>query len=173
MYGDYGYMEEGQLGKAYNVRILRRLAHYAVPYKRMIVAALFLTIMITLLDLALPYLSKIAIDRYIVAAWYRVNLSDMGKAGARDFITTYGHILKMSKDASFGLVSHGSIKKIDPSVLHEYRRKGIISEKRFYSAPPDRNNETIVEKQIGNFWRMADESIVFPFESISVIACRY
>ena len=45
MYGDYGYMEEGQLGKAYNVRILRRLAHYAVPYKKMIAAALFLTIM--------------------------------------------------------------------------------------------------------------------------------
>ena len=47
MYGDYGYMEEGKLGKAYNVRLLKRLAHYARPYKKIISIALLLTIMIT------------------------------------------------------------------------------------------------------------------------------
>jgi hypothetical protein len=49
MYGEYGYMEEGSLGKAYNLRLLRRLATYANPYKKIIASAILLTIMITVL----------------------------------------------------------------------------------------------------------------------------
>ena len=70
MYGEYGYMEEGKLGKPYNFRLLKRLAPYAIPYKKTVVAALCLTILITLFDLAFPYLAKIAIDRYILSSWY-------------------------------------------------------------------------------------------------------
>ena len=66
MFGEYGYNEEEHLGKPYNLRHLRRLAKYAIPYKKIISTALFLTILITLMDLSLPYLSKIAIDRYIL-----------------------------------------------------------------------------------------------------------
>jgi ATP-binding cassette subfamily B multidrug efflux pump len=75
MYGEYGYMEEGKLGKPYDFRLLLRLFRYALPYKKTIAIALFLTMLITGIDLALPYLSKIVIDRYIVAAWYKINLS--------------------------------------------------------------------------------------------------
>ena len=85
MFGEYGYMEEGSLGKAYNLRLLRRLAHYAHPYIKIISTAIFLTIMITVLDLALPYLSKIAIDRYILSSWYLVDLSAMNKHAGQKF----------------------------------------------------------------------------------------
>ena len=75
MIGEYGYMEEGKLGKPYDLRLMRRLARYAYPYKKVVLLALVLTMLITLMDLSLPYLSKIAIDRYILATWYRVNLA--------------------------------------------------------------------------------------------------
>ena len=52
MIGEYGYMEEGQLGKPYDLGLLRRLTHYAYPYKKMILFALLLTMLITLMDLA-------------------------------------------------------------------------------------------------------------------------
>ncbi|MEW6667260.1 MAG: ABC transporter ATP-binding protein [Thermodesulfobacteriota bacterium] len=65
-YGEYGYMEEGQLGRPYDLRLLRRLARYASPYWKMIFLALLISLAMTLLDLAVPYLSKIAIDRYIL-----------------------------------------------------------------------------------------------------------
>jgi len=70
---DYGHMEEGHLGRPYNVRLLRRLIPYAKPYRRAILAALVLILLITLFDLAIPYLPKIAIDRYILSLWYPVN----------------------------------------------------------------------------------------------------
>ena len=75
VFGEYGYMEEGKLGKPYNFRLLKRLARYAVPYKKTIVSAFLLSILLTLCDLAIPYLSKIAIDRYILSSWYRVDMA--------------------------------------------------------------------------------------------------
>ncbi len=63
---DYGYFEEKKLGKPYDLRLLRRLVPFARPYGRLFAAAIVLVVLITVLDLALPYVTKIAIDRYIV-----------------------------------------------------------------------------------------------------------
>jgi ATP-binding cassette subfamily B protein len=63
---DYGHFEEKKLGKPYDLRLLRRLVPFAQPYRRVFAAAIALVVFITLLDLALPYVTKIAIDRYIV-----------------------------------------------------------------------------------------------------------
>ncbi|MBW2515732.1 MAG: ABC transporter ATP-binding protein [Deltaproteobacteria bacterium] len=66
MHPDYGYFEETQLGKAYDVKLLKRLLPFVQPYKLLILWSIFLVIGITALDLALPYVTKVAIDRYIV-----------------------------------------------------------------------------------------------------------
>jgi len=66
MHNDYGYFEEKQLGKPYDVRMLRRLFPFVRPYRRLLFFSIFLVIFITLMDLSLPYITKIAIDEYIV-----------------------------------------------------------------------------------------------------------
>jgi ATP-binding cassette, subfamily B, multidrug efflux pump len=66
MHDDYGYFEEKQLGKPYDVKLLWRLYPYTKPYKLLFLCSIVLVIFITLLDLSLPYVTKIAIDRYIV-----------------------------------------------------------------------------------------------------------
>ena len=63
---DTGYFEEKQLGKSYDIRLLKRLFPFLKPYHLMILASIFLVMLITLLDLAIPYVTKIAIDQYIV-----------------------------------------------------------------------------------------------------------
>ncbi len=63
---DYGYFEEDQLGKPYDVGLLRKLFPYVRPYGLMFLLSIGLVTAITVLDLALPYLTKVAIDRYIV-----------------------------------------------------------------------------------------------------------
>lgn len=65
---DFGYFEEKELGKPYDVRLLRRLYPFSRPYRRWLLGAIVLVVMITLLDLSLPYVTKVAIDRYIVPA---------------------------------------------------------------------------------------------------------
>lgn len=63
---DYGYFEEDQLGKPYDVKLLKRLFPYVRPYGLLFLFSIGLVTAITVLDLALPYLTKVAIDRYIV-----------------------------------------------------------------------------------------------------------
>jgi len=63
---DFGYFEEKQLGKPYDVKLLKRLFPYTKPYKLLLFCSIIIVILITLLDLSLPYVTKIAIDQYIV-----------------------------------------------------------------------------------------------------------
>ncbi|MGD9083032.1 MAG: ABC transporter transmembrane domain-containing protein, partial [Desulfobacterales bacterium] len=66
MHTDFGYFEEKQLGKPYDIKLLKRLYPYTLPYRLLLLCSIILVILITLLDLSLPYITKIAIDRYIV-----------------------------------------------------------------------------------------------------------
>jgi len=167
MFGEYGYTEEGHLGKPYNLRLLRRLAKYAIPYKKIISTALFLTILITLMDLSLPYLSKIAIDRYILSSWYLVNISEMDKRTTQEFKEKYGQLLEKSQDGSYGAISHTDLKKIDPSDIHDYRENGIVSQKKFYKIGPNIRDNPAVLAQGKDSLKLVDGSIVVPLEIVN------
>src|ERR1700691_222197 len=57
--------EEEVLGKAYDARLMRRLLRYLHPYKWHVVVALAAIILKSGLDVLGPYLTKIAIDKYL------------------------------------------------------------------------------------------------------------
>ena len=57
--------EEEVLGKAYDAGLMRRLLQYLRPYKKQVALALAAIISASVLQLAQPYLMKLAIDRYI------------------------------------------------------------------------------------------------------------
>jgi ATP-binding cassette subfamily B protein len=72
--------DEDVVGKAYDARLMRRLLGYLRPYRLQAALALAAIIASSLLQLAQPYLMKLAIDRYIpsrdlagvdrIALWY-------------------------------------------------------------------------------------------------------
>lgn len=66
MHGDFGHFEEGQLGHVADIHLIRRLAPFLKPWKHLLLTAIILSIVLTGLDLALPYITKETIDRYIV-----------------------------------------------------------------------------------------------------------
>ncbi len=161
MYGEYGYMEEGKLGKPYDLGLLRRLFRYALPYKKTIAVALCLTTLITALDLALPYLSKIVIDRYILAAWYRVNLSGEAGETPRDL----GNKLEKSGDGKQGFISNEGLKKLDSVLVHDMRKEGILSEEPFYRISPDLE-EQLKKGMLRERTRLGDGSLMVPIEDL-------
>jgi len=63
---DFGYVEEKKLGKPYDLKLLKRLYPFTRPYRLLLIGSIGLVLLITVLDLALPYVTKVAIDRYIV-----------------------------------------------------------------------------------------------------------
>ena len=58
--------QEEILGKAYDARLMKRLIRYLKPYTKWVVIAIILTIGVAMLSTIRPYLTKIAIDNYIV-----------------------------------------------------------------------------------------------------------
>ncbi|QTA81518.1 putative ABC transporter, permease protein [Desulfonema limicola] len=66
MQSDFGYSEEKDIGKPYDIKLLKRLWPYTRPYWVTLICAVFLIIIITVLDISMPYIIKIAIDKYIV-----------------------------------------------------------------------------------------------------------
>jgi ATP-binding cassette, subfamily B, multidrug efflux pump len=59
------FHEEEVLGKAYDATLMRRLLWYLRPYKPQVALALAAIISASVLQLAQPYLMKLAIDQYI------------------------------------------------------------------------------------------------------------
>jgi ATP-binding cassette subfamily B protein len=63
---DREFFAEEKIGKVTDVRLMKRIYPFARPYGLYLAAAVVLILAVTLIDLAMPYVTKIAIDRYIV-----------------------------------------------------------------------------------------------------------
>jgi len=66
MKSDNSYFSEERLGKSYDLKLLGRLFPFTKPYKFFFSCSILLVVMITLMDLSIPYVTKITIDNYIV-----------------------------------------------------------------------------------------------------------
>jgi ATP-binding cassette subfamily B multidrug efflux pump len=60
------FHEEEAIGKTYDFTVARRLLRYLRPYLRMLIPALFLTLMLNLLGILQPKFTQYAIDWYIL-----------------------------------------------------------------------------------------------------------
>ena len=58
--------KDGVRSRASDIRLMRRLLEYFRPYQKQLALSFFLLIVISVLQLAGPYLVKVAIDRYIL-----------------------------------------------------------------------------------------------------------
>ena len=60
--------EELTLGKAYDSALMLRLLMYAKPYWVWILCCIYLLLVVAAIDLATPYVIKVAIDDHILAS---------------------------------------------------------------------------------------------------------
>lgn len=68
--------EDEALGKAMDLPLLKRLLRYVRPYKRMFVVAFTCAALATLIELALPYMTKLAVDSVLVLPWVEVTADE-------------------------------------------------------------------------------------------------
>jgi ATP-binding cassette subfamily B protein len=138
MQPDYGYFEEKKLGKPYDVRLLKRLYPFARPYRLLLFGSIGLVLLMTVLDLALPYVTKVAIDRYIVplmdqlpvaensaaespARVLRVDLTDPQQQALVD---KYRALFTI--EGSTALIPYSRLSRIDKSDLAVLRRHNLV-----------------------------------------------
>jgi len=166
MYGEYGYMEEGQLGRPYDLRLLRRLAGYAVPYWKAVSLALLLSLLITALDLAVPYLSKIAIDRYILGTWSKFHLPSMDRSVRETFLREHRSMLHVSQEGQEAFISQENLRKIDPAMLHRLRKEGVLSDGTFHRIPPEVLQDMGPHPLVAKGLALRDGALLIPVEAL-------
>lgn len=166
MMGEYGYAEEGKLGKPYNLKLMKRLAHFARPYTKKVVAGLLLSILVALFDLCVPYLTKIVIDRYIMVSWYEISGKMVSDSDNGELKRRYGSLMEKSAVPSVYYISNLNLKKIDPADIHLLKDQSLLGSKRFYRVGPDRDITRWFPGDQTGICKMADGASMVPYEQL-------
>ena len=70
------HREEEVLGKAYDGRLMRRLLQYLLPYRSTVIVASAAMICHSMLQVVGPFLTKVAVDRYLVVTTHEPTFLD-------------------------------------------------------------------------------------------------
>jgi ABC-type multidrug transport system fused ATPase/permease subunit len=152
MYTDFGYMEEGKLGKPYDLKLMARLGGFLRPYWRLMALSLLFVLIIAGLDLIIPYLTKEAIDRYIVVAAREVVLKGDGSPGERRFWDQYGPTFIPKKENGKYLLPPEALRSMDRKEITLFQKHGLLTENRYYLfVPQNPGQKSLLEKHSSLF----------------------
>jgi len=152
MYADFGYMEEGKLGKPYDLKLMVRLGSYLRPYWALIILSLFFVLIMGALDLVIPYLTKEAIDRYIVTSAREVILSGDGSPEEKRLLQQFRKdLIPMKKEGRF-LLPPEVLRSIDRRELALFQKMGLLSENRYYLFVPRGPKDEAILNQYPSFF---------------------
>lgn len=131
---EYGYMEGDHLGRPTDLRLLGRLFAFARPHLRMVVFAACLIVCSTGLDLLLPYLTRLGIDRYMVRPVQEVSLARVPQGLSAQLQAQLGD--QAWQDGQGGLlVPAEQWRKLDPRLSAALKQAGALAEQTWYLAP--------------------------------------
>jgi ATP-binding cassette subfamily B protein len=134
MKSDFGNFEEEGLGQAYDFALIRRIIPSMKPYAAVFAVSVAMLGAITLLDLAVPYVTKEAIDRYIVPVISRHDSEggrpaipvDVSAPGVRGIVDRYGALFEKNGDqSSLPLSNLGEIDDKDLKIIRKNDFRGL------------------------------------------------
>ena len=146
MYTDFGYMEEGKLGKPYDLKLMARLGKFLRPYWALMILSLLFVLIMAGLDLLIPYLTKEAIDRYIVVAAREVVLKGDGSPEEHRFWNQYGQKLVPKKEKGRFLLPPDVLQSMDRKEMALFQKSGFLVDNRYYLLVPQKQEEVIIKK---------------------------
>jgi ATP-binding cassette, subfamily B, multidrug efflux pump len=159
MYTDFGYMEEGKLGKPYDLKLMARLGGFLRPYWALMTLSLFFVLIMAGLDLLIPYLTKEAIDRYIVVGAREITLREDGSPEEHRFRNQYGQVLIPKKEKGKFLLPPDALRAMDRKEIAFLQKSGLLIENRYYLFIPQKQEERVILKkypslfeQSGSYW---------------------
>lgn len=130
--------EEEQLGKLYDARAARRLIRYLMPYRRVVIVALVLTVGLNLVRQVGPLLTKWAIDDYVKPASEGAMGLDQAFRGITILSVVY--ILSLAVTLGVGYFQDVLLNTIGQRVMYDLREQIFAKlqsiEVAFYDSNP-------------------------------------
>ncbi len=152
MYPDFGYMEEGKLGKPYDLKLMTRLGEFLRPYRILMALSLLFVLIMAGLDVLIPYLTKEAIDRFIVVTSREVILNEEDSPEKQRFWSQYGQKLIPQKEKGRFILPSEVLQSMDQGEITSFQKVGLLTEKRYYQFVPQREEEKILLRKYPSFF---------------------
>ena len=132
---DYGYEEETAGPRPYRLRILEDLLPFLRPYLAMLVVSSILVLLITGVELAMPYFTKVVVDRFIVPVRHsptpaRGSVSaparvvvDLGKPGIKSVVSRHSGLFRVKGERAS--IAYRDLRSLPPEQLELVRRDDL------------------------------------------------
>ncbi len=169
MYADFGYMEEGKLGKAYDLKLMARLWVFLQPHWLLMAVSLLFVLVMAGLDLVIPYLTKEAIDRYVVVSAREVLLKGDHSREENQLLMRVGKSLVPStREGRFFLLPQ-ELRSLDAKETALFQKYGLFSERRFYVFSVEQPEVERVLKKYPSLFEPGGSYWFIPFEKLKEI----
>ncbi len=172
MYPDFGYMEEGQLGKPYDLKLMARLWVFLRPHWLLMAVSLLFVLIMAALDLFIPYLTKEAIDRYVIPSARQVVLKGDRSPEEGRLLSRVGKNLIPMKEKGRYLLPPAGLKSLDGKEVALFQKSGLLSENRFYLFIPERPEEKALLKEYPSLFEQSGSYWFISFEQMKEIKKR-
>jgi len=151
------------LGKAFDLRLMRRLLRFLLPYRSLFSVCILLTLVVAGIQLVLPYLTKTAIDSFLTLPAAVVTLSEAPVGGSPIALGEDRYLI--------------DLQEIGPEIRREWEATGALSAKRYLYVSDDSEEAQIVSRNPDAFTPVpggfiADEAALRVLPPGDVIALR-
>ena len=166
MQSDFGYMEEGRLGKPYDLKLMARLGAFIRPYRGLMTISLLFVLLMAALDLLVPYLTKEAIDRYIINAAREVIVRGDRSPEEEHLWNRYGKVLIPMKEKGKFLFPPDRFQSLDRKEMAFFQKAGLLSENKYYLFVPQRPEDELLLKRYSSSFERSGSYWIVSFDQI-------
>ena len=115
--------EDDVLGRAFDLRLTRRLLRFLAPYKALFAGCVALTVLLAGIQLVIPYISKVAIDSFMTPPWAIVTGAESPSGDAAVSVGSDAFLI--------------DTRTVDASILKTWETAGNLADERYIWVAPD------------------------------------
>ncbi|MBC8312950.1 MAG: ABC transporter ATP-binding protein [Candidatus Cloacimonetes bacterium] len=152
------YFEEKDTDKIYDRRLMARLLKYLLPYKSYFIISFFILILIALFAIAIPYITKYAIDEHINPSIKLIDLSEFSEL-QENFATQYQKYIIEFDEQKF-LIKSYNINKLSTKHFQKINSNNLIEDGFYVIFPQTKANNNLAKKYPNTFQKFGNHFIV-------------
>jgi ABC-type multidrug transport system fused ATPase/permease subunit len=126
------FHDDEVVGKAFDVRLARRLLRFLVPYRALLAVCLALILVLTGIQVGLPYLSRLAIDRYLMLPRRIVTLGEVPASGNPISLGDGRYLVE--------------VRAVEPATVQRWEAEGALAAERYLFVPAGAEEGAIVAR---------------------------
>jgi ATP-binding cassette subfamily B multidrug efflux pump len=162
---EYGYLEGDHLGRPQDLGLLLRLYPYLRPHLRLMTLASLLILVLIGLELAMPYITRLAIDRHLVPHYLRIDPTRLGPELKSDLARVIPADRGHGAEGSWWLAK-SRWRELDPALATLIHKSGAVGRLDWYRTAATPEVGALARQHQAWFTKAGDDFFI-PVERLS------